>query len=115
MKLAFHIHKASASIDVRKQLDGFETQESFRHRREKYKNGQIWGGSAVGSVGYKTSPKAYKIQENMKLPPLNCNPVFQDVASNTTMSNIEIPMSKERPPKVNVFSQKKSNSRPDLM
>ena len=51
----------------------------------------------------------------MKLPPLNCNPVFQDVASNTTMSNIEIPMSKERPPKQNVFSGKKSSSRPDLM
>lgn len=61
VKLAFHIHKASASIDVKKQLDGFETQEAFRHRREKYRNGQIWGGSAVGSVSFKTSPKALKI------------------------------------------------------
>ena len=51
----------------------------------------------------------------MKLPPLNCNPVFQDVLGNSTMSNIEIPMAKERPPKVNVFSQKKSTSRQDLM
>ena len=39
VKLAFHLHKASASIDVKRQLENFEEHESHRLRREKYRNG----------------------------------------------------------------------------
>ena len=39
VKLAFHLHKASASIDVKRQLENYEEHEAHRSRREKYKNG----------------------------------------------------------------------------
>ena len=39
VKLAFHLHKASASIDVKRQLENYEEHEAHRLRREKYKNG----------------------------------------------------------------------------
>ena len=63
--------------------------------REKYKDGRIWGGTAEGSVGHKPTPRGWRVQDNLKLPPLNCKPVFQDVASNTTMSNFDMPAASE--------------------
>ena len=42
-------------------------------------------------MSYKTPGKPLKFDENMRLPPLNCKPVFNDVANNTTLSNIELP------------------------
>ena len=39
VKMAFQLHKASASIDVKAQLENFEEREAHRLRREKYKNG----------------------------------------------------------------------------
>ena len=44
----------------------------------------------MGSVCYKTGGKPLKFDESMRLPPLNCKPVFNDVANNTTVSNLEL-------------------------
>ena len=104
VKLAFHIHKASASIDVKRQLDDFDSHERSKQLREKYKHGRIWGGTAEGSVGYRTSPNKWRVNENMKLPPLHTKSVFQDVASNTIMSNLQMDM----PEAYDTFRSRKS-------
>ena len=71
VKLAFHIHKQSASIDVRKQLNDFEQHQKLLKLHGKYKNHKVWGG-CVGSASYRGSPPKYKIKDNLlKLPPLS--------------------------------------------
>ena len=72
VKLAFHIHKQSSSIDVKKQLGDFEKHEKLLQLHGKYKNNKVWGGGVPGSVSYKGSPKRFKMKETLvKLPPLS--------------------------------------------
>ena len=58
VKLAFHIHKQSASIDVKKQLTDFEKHQNLLKLHGKYKNNKVWGG-VPGSATYRGSPKKY--------------------------------------------------------
>ena len=70
VRLAFHIHKQSSSIDVKKQLNDFEKHEKLLQLHGKYKNNKVWGG-VPGSASYKGSPKRFKLKETLvKLPPL---------------------------------------------
>ena len=62
VKLAFHIHKQSSSIDVRKQLGDFESHQKLLQLHGKYKNNKVWGGT-IGAVGFKNSPKKFSIKD----------------------------------------------------
>ncbi len=75
VKMAFHIHKQSASIDVKKQISDFEQHRKLLQMHGKFKNNKVWGG-VVGSVSYKSSPKKFELKQNLKLPPLNNKPIF---------------------------------------
>ena len=74
--MAFHIHKQSASIDVKKQMSDFEQHRKLLTMHGKYKNNKVWGGGVPGSVSYKQSPKKFELKQNLKLPPLNNKPIF---------------------------------------
>lgn len=74
VKMAFHIHNQSASIDVKKQRNDFEHHQKLLQLHGKYKQNKVWGG-AIGSVSYKGSP-GKKMRESFRLPPLITNPVI---------------------------------------
>ena len=75
IKLAFHIHQQSASIDVQKQLNDFDSHRKLLQLHGKFKNNKVWGGT-IGSVGFKVSPNKLALKDNLKLPPLSNKPVF---------------------------------------
>ena len=61
VKMAFHIHKQSASIDVKKQISDFEQHRKLLQMHGKYRNNKVWGG-ALGSVSHKSSPKKFELK-----------------------------------------------------
>lgn len=75
IRLAFHIHKQPASIDVKKQINDFGKHRKLLKLHAKYKDNKIWGG-AFGSVGFKASPRRERVSESIILPPLSNKPIF---------------------------------------
>ena len=91
VKLAFHINRQSASIDVKKQFDDFAKHEKRLSMHGKYKNNKVWGGT-IGAVGHtKSSPKSLNMSQKLRLPPLSNKPIFTDasqVLNDMSVSNL---------------------------
>ena len=91
VKLAFHINRQSASIDVKKQFDDFAKHEKRLSMHGKYKNNKVWGGT-IGAVGHtKSSPKSLHMSQKLRLPPLSNKPIFTDasqVLNDMSVSNL---------------------------
>lgn len=82
MRLSKHIKNAPSSISARKLEHEFMRNSSYIKMQEKTDGGK----RNIVTGGFKSSPRATKFRDGIKLPPLSYKPLIKDDTHNGTMT-----------------------------
>ena len=80
-----HIKNAPSSISARKLEHDFMRNSSYIKMQEKTDGGR----RDIVNGGFKSSPRANRFRDNIKLPPLSYKPLIKDDTNHGTMTTFQ--------------------------